>query len=156
MLKPLLNVYTNLEKIQISINGKSQYSHLIDLLSKLNQENINTGITYDILFEYLWLEKRNLSEIKQLPRDFYIRTRIEIFRNLKSGNENYKKLITVFRDLVQTRLRKILNAISISPEIVSSKEFTNKLTIEEEILVKEISNFVKDWINYVLGVYNDF
>ena len=128
------------------------------LAQKLVKENIVELFDEDFvkvndLDKQIWLERRSQFELRQLPKDFYSKVRLSITQYLAKGNDKEaKQLIQYFRELLHWRLRKILYVVGINVSIADSREVLEKLTIEEELLVKIISNLVKDWINVVLGI----
>ncbi len=104
------------------------------------------------LVEYIWLERRQ-PDLRPVPRDLYIKARLSMYENFLRGDERaVRNIQTNLRELVQQRLRKILTAIAMNPDIVVTREFLEKLTYEEEVLVRQIACLVKDWLTYVLGL----
>ncbi|MFP3196741.1 MAG: hypothetical protein RXQ74_07705, partial [Caldivirga sp.] len=67
-----------------------------------------------------------------------------------NGQGDSRELMTALRDLVSVRLRKILSMISVSPTGLP-QEVMDKLTIEEEILVKELTKVINPWFSRVIG-----
>jgi len=50
------------------------------------------------------------------------------------------------------RLRKILMLLAINPGLVESRDFLDKLTVEEEALVKSMAPLVREFLNSVVGL----
>jgi len=104
------------------------------------------------LVEYIWLERRQ-ADLRPLPRDLYVKARLSMYEQFLRGDERAVRTFQMnLRELVQQRLRKILNAAAMNPDLVLSREFLEKLTYEEEVLVRQIASLIKDWLTYVLGL----
>ncbi len=102
------------------------------------------------ILKRVWLENRAPSELRELPRDFYIRARL----SMVSGDQKSVRIYAQqLRELAQLRLRKILTLIAVNPPgIADSRDFLDKLTIEEEELVKSIAPLIKEFLNAVVGL----
>jgi Protein of unknown function (DUF1288). len=65
---------------------------------------------------------------------------------------NAKALTQQLRELAQLRLRKILMLWAINPGLVESRDFLDKLTVEEEALVKSMAPLIREFLNSVVGL----
>ncbi|WP_252901742.1 hypothetical protein [Vulcanisaeta sp. JCM 14467] len=84
-----------------------------------------------------------------MPRDFYVRARL----SMVGGDQRSVRLFAQqLRELAQLRLRKILMLLAVNPSIADSRDFLDKLTIEEEELVKSITPLIKEFLNTVVGL----
>ncbi|WP_069807596.1 hypothetical protein [Vulcanisaeta thermophila] len=98
------------------------------------------------IVKMFWLENRSPEELRELPKDFYIRARLSSIKNPDS------KITTQLKELARLRLRKILTTIAQNPGYAESREFMSKLTIEEEMLVRLIAPWIKEFMNSVIGL----
>lgn len=102
------------------------------------------------ILKRVWLENRAPSELRELPRDFYVRARLSMVGGDQKSVRIYAQQL---RELAQLRLRKILTLLSVNPpSIADSRDFLDKLTIEEEELVKSIAPIIKEFLNAVVGL----
>jgi DNA replication factor GINS len=115
------------------------------IASLLEEDRINS----EEILKRVWLENRSPSELRELPKDFYVRARLSMLGN---DQKNQRVLTQQLRELVQVRLRKILMLLAINPGLADSREFLDKLTIEEEALVKSIAPLIKEFINAMVGL----
>ena len=101
------------------------------------------------ILKRVWLENRAPSELRELPRDFYVRARL----SMVGGDQRSVRLFAQqLRELAQLRLRKILMLLAVNPGIADSRDFLDKLTVEEEELVKSIAPLIKEFLNAVVGL----
>lgn len=112
--------------------------------ASLTQQDL---VTIDDIKRIHWMESKESSELTKLDKLFYIRVKLSA---LSSGESNAKELLLTLRDLVSIRLRKIMAMIGVSPSGLP-KEVMDKLTIEEEVLVKELIKVVNPWFNRVVN-----
>ncbi len=157
MITRLLDLYVNSLKIAIQLDdGSKIFDHPLKILSLVRGgASLPKDLKIDVssLIESLWLERRSVNEIRHLPKDFYVRLRITLVELTRGGDESVlKQYIHSFKELAQLRLRKILHLVSISPEALTSRDLLSKLTVEEEVLVKEVSELVRSWLSYVIGL----
>ena len=101
------------------------------------------------ILKRVWLENRAPSELRELPRDFYVRARLSM---VGSDQRSVRLFAQQLRELAQLRLRKILMFLAVNPGIADSRDFLDKLTIEEEELVKSIAPLIKEFLNAVVGL----
>ncbi len=67
------------------------------------------------------------------------------------GEQEARQYEQILRELAQARLRKLLNAVAVSPSLVDTREFLDKLPVEEEALVREVSKAAGNWLDAVGG-----
>ncbi|ABW01227.1 hypothetical protein [Caldivirga maquilingensis] len=103
-------------------------------------------VTVDDVKRIHWTEGKE-AELTKLDKLFYVKARLSA---LGSGQGNSRELMIALRDLVSIRLKKILNMISVSPSGLP-QEIMDKLTIEEELLVKELTRVINPWFNMVIN-----
>ncbi|MGC9153598.1 MAG: hypothetical protein ACP5GY_07695 [Vulcanisaeta sp.] len=103
----------------------------------------------DEVLKRVWLENRAPSELRELPRDFYVRARLSM---VSTDERSLRTLAQQLRELAQLRLRKILMLLAVNPNIADSRDFLDKLTVEEEVLVKSIAPMLKEFLNSVVGL----
>jgi len=101
------------------------------------------------ILKRIWLENRAPSELRELPKDFYVRARLSM---VGGEQRNAKALTQQLRELAQLRLRKILMLLAINPGLVESRDFLDKLTVEEEALVKSMAPLIREFLNSVVGL----
>ncbi|MGC8607528.1 MAG: hypothetical protein ACP5GZ_03360 [Vulcanisaeta sp.] len=106
-------------------------------------------ISSEEILKRVWLENRAPSELRELPRDFYVRARLSMVSGDQKSVRVYAQQL---RELAQLRLRKILTLLAVNPGIADSRDFLDKLTIEEEEVVKSIAPIIKDFLNAVVGL----
>lgn len=112
--------------------------------ASLTQQDL---VTLDDVKRAHWVEGKESSELTKLDKLFYVKARLSALSNGQGGS---RELMTALRDLVSVRLRKILSMISVSPTGLP-QEVMDKLTIEEEILVKELTRVINPWFSRVIG-----
>ena len=103
-------------------------------------------VTVDDVRRIHWAEGKE-TELTKLDKLFYVKARLSALSN---DQGNSKELVIALRDLVSIRLKKILNMISVSPSGLP-QEVMDKLTIEEELLVKELTKVINPWFSMVIG-----
>ncbi len=156
MIRELVDVYINSGIVRVEVENETVHT-LIPLLA---ERAIRSGsrlaetsrLGPEKLVELCWVERR-YSDIRPIPRDIYVRTRLLMIEAQR--NDDTKTIRDVqhnLRELIQLRLRKILNVIAVNPDLAISREFLDKLTVEEEVLVRKLVSIIKDWIMYVLGL----
>jgi len=99
-------------------------------------------ITPEEIQKRLWLESRSHGELRPLPKEFYVRARLSL---------TDKAALSQLRELIHLRLRKIMIQVSMNPPLAESREFMEKLTLEEEALVKSMVVQIKEFMEYVVG-----
>ncbi len=65
------------------------------------------------ILKRVWLENRAPSELRELPRDFYVRARLSMVGGDQKSVRIYAQQL---RELAQLRLRKILTLLSVNPQ----------------------------------------
>ncbi len=156
MIRELVDVYVNSGIVRVEIENDTVHTTIPLLAERAIREGARLGeasrIGPEKLVELCWVERR-YSDIRQIPRDIYVRARLLM---IEAQRKDEIKLIRDvqhnLRELVQLRLKKILNVIAVNPDIAISREFLDKLTVEEEVLVRQIVSIIKDWLMYVLGL----
>lgn len=92
-----------------------------------------------------WIESRDPGTIQKLDEDFYVKVRLAIMQMELKGEDqrivNSAKATLV--DIVRLRLQKILRAVTANPEL--SRDFSEKLTLEERALYASLCRSVKMW-----------
>ncbi|GEM_PF-6438447 len=155
MIIQTLDTYVNIEEVRLvgSDENYLETNHQIAtyLLRKGYELFRDYKVSNEDLHNALWLEKRSMHELRTLPKNYYINIRLNLVKEV-SNDKNFKEMITNFKELVYLRLRKILQLLLINPEALISRELLSKLTIEEEVLVRFLSQILKEWVNYVLGI----
>ncbi len=114
-------------------------------LAQLIQQDF---ISLDDLRKIHWRENKSLNELQELDRGFYIRARLSM---AQLGEQEVRQYEQVLRELAQARLRKLLNAVAVSPSLVGTREFLDKLPVEEEALVREVGKAAGGWLDVVGG-----
>lgn len=155
MIIQTLDTYVNIEEVKLVKSDENylETSHEIAtyLLRRGYELFRDCKISNEDLHNALWLEKRSVYELRTLPKNYYINIRLNLVKEVDS-NKNFKEMITNFKELVYLRLRKIFQLLLINPEALISRELLSRLTVEEEVLVRFLSQTLKEWINYVLGI----
>ncbi len=156
MIRELVSVYVNSGLVKVDICGSRTLSAIPLIAEKLIRSGEQLGEEHRIrpekLVEYYWLERRH-GDIRNVPKELYILSRLSMVEALKKDDaKTIREIQHNLRELIQLRLRKILSVVAVNPDIALSREFLDKLTIEEEILVRKIVSLIKDWIIYVLGL----
>jgi DNA replication factor GINS len=158
----LIDLYSALECIKVAVNrdvdridlglltiGPYRAGSIVTMPPQFTEIMIKRGvaslpsesrITPEEVQKRLWLESRSPGELRPLPRDFYLRARLSTDR----------VLLNQLRELVQLRLRKIMVQVSMNPTLAETREFLEKLTLEEEVLVRFIASHVKDFLGSVV------
>ncbi|MGC8570148.1 DNA replication complex GINS family protein [Caldivirga sp.] len=103
-------------------------------------------VTIDDVRRIHWTEGKE-TELTKLDKLFYVKARLSALSN---GQGNSRELMIALRDLVSIRLKKVLNMMSVSPSGLP-QEIMDKLTIEEELLVKELTRVINPWFNMVIS-----
>jgi len=157
MIRELVDVYLNSGIVRIELRGADKVeselpAEVPDKVKRGFELIEDFRIGYEKIIEYQWLERRSDS-IRQVPKDLYLRARLTIQECLARGGEKEVRQIQAgLRELVQLRLKKILSAIAMNPDLALTREFLEKLTLEEEVLTRQIAKIVKEWLEYVLGL----
>lgn len=144
------NVETEVPRWMAYVLAKKQKAELLD------EEKI--GI--EELARLGFLETRTAktpSSIHKLPLDFYvkIKNRFEILREMLKNNpspnliEEYRNMEMFVRDIIRSRLRKIL---TLTLTIEEPKEIIERLTPEERTLYRLLRNIIKIWIKETSGL----
>ena len=126
-------------------------------LAKLSPEE---KVTIEELARLAFLETRTIgtaSTLQKLPSEFYVKVKheIEVSLNELSRNpssktiEKYRKIEMFVRDIVRSRLRKILSLVLTVEE---PKDVIVKLTPEEKTLYRVLRDIVKFWIEETTGL----
>ncbi|BDR91423.1 DNA replication complex GINS family protein [Vulcanisaeta souniana] len=115
------------------------------VVSLLDEDKVGS----EEILKRVWLENRAPSELRELPRDFYVRARLSMVGGDQKSVRIYAQQL---RELAQLRLRKILTLLAVNPGIADSRDFLDKLTVEEEMLVKSIAPLIKDFLNVLVGL----
>ncbi len=157
MIRELVDVYLNSGIIRVELRGVDKVESEIPAEVP---EKVKRGfeivedfkLNYERILEYQWLERRSDS-IRQIPKDLYVKARLTLQEGLiKEAEKEIRQIQAALRELVQLRLKKILSAVAMNPDLALTREFLEKLTFEEEVLVRQIAKLVKEWIEYVLGL----
>jgi len=92
-----------------------------------------------------WIESRDPNEIQKLDEDFYVKARLAIMQmELKGGdNRAISSAKATLLDIIRLRLQKVLKAVTANPEL--SRDFSEKLTLEERALYASLCRSVKMW-----------
>lgn len=106
----------------------------------LTQQDI---VTMEELGRILWSESKD-NDLITLDKLFYVKARLSLIMN----GDHAKEYSSMLRELVLMRLRKILIMLSMSPSGLP-QNVLEKLTIEEEVLVKELAKLIEPWVNAV-------
>ncbi len=117
-------------------------------------------VTIEELARLAFLETRTIgtaSTLQKLPPEFYVKVKheIEALLNELSRNptseviEKYRKAEMFIRDIVRSRLRKILNLVLTVEE---PKDIITKLTPEEKTLYRVLRDIIKFWIEETTGL----
>ncbi len=105
----------------------------------------------DEVLKRYWIENKS-AELRELPKDFYIRVRLTLDSMGNSENGNGRALLNQVKTLAQLRLRKILTSLVMNVNLVDSREFLDRLTYEEEFLVKLITPLIKGFFEEILDL----
>ena len=92
-----------------------------------------------------WIESRDPNEIQKLDEDFYVKARLAIMQmELKGGDDRtISSAKATLLDIIRLRLQKVLKAVTANPEL--SRDFSEKLTLEERALYASLCRNVKMW-----------
>lgn len=92
-----------------------------------------------------WIESRDPSDLQKLDEDFYLKARLSIALMEQRGEDERKigAAKAVLVDIIRLRMQKILKAVAANPE--PSREFVEKLSIEERALYASLCKSVKVW-----------
>ncbi|MEM0042688.1 MAG: hypothetical protein QXF46_01065 [Thermofilaceae archaeon] len=92
-----------------------------------------------------WIESRDLSAPQQLAGDFYLKARltVQLLEKSSEGSKKADAAKAMLVDIVRLRLQKILRAVLVNPEF--SRDFAERLTIEERALYACLCKVVSDW-----------
>ncbi|NPA22987.1 MAG: DNA replication complex GINS family protein [Crenarchaeota archaeon] len=156
MIRELVDVYINSGIVRIEVENDTVHTMIPLLAERAIREGAKLGETSRIgpekLVELCWVERR-YSDVRQIPRDIYVRARLLMIEAQKRDDtKTVRDVQHNLRELIQLRLRKILNVIAVNPDLAISREFLDKLAVEEEVLVRKLVSLIKDWIMYVLGL----
>ncbi len=157
MIRALVDVYLNSGMVRVELSSVDSIESVIpaaalDLIRRGYSLSDDFRVSYEKIVEHQWLERRSDS-IRQVPKELYLRSRLTMQEKLVRGLErDIRQIQAALRELVQLRLRKILNAIAMNPDVALTREFLDKLTLEEEVLVRQVAMIVKEWVEYVLGL----
>ena len=117
-------------------------------------------VTIEELARLAFLETRTIgtaSTLQKLPPEFYVKVKheIEVTLSRLSRNptseiiEKYRKTEMFVRDIVRSRLRKILSLVLTVEE---PKDVITKLTPEEKTLYRVLRDIIKFWIEETTGL----
>ncbi|MFP3210121.1 MAG: hypothetical protein RXR16_01320 [Thermocladium sp.] len=90
-----------------------------------------------------WRETKSINDLQELDRGFYVRARLSM---AQLGEQEAKQYEQTLKELAQARLRKLLNTVAVSPSLVDTREYLDKLPIEEEAIVREVSRIARSWV----------
>ncbi len=156
MIRELVDVYVNSGLVKVDLHGDRLLSTIPLIAEKLIKKGEQLCEEHRLrpekIVEYYWLERRSV-DLRKIPKELYTLSRLSIVE--ASKREDYKTVREIqhnLRELVQLRLKKILNVVAVNPDIAISRDFLDKLTIEEEILVRKIVSLIKEWFIHILGI----
>lgn len=98
-----------------------------------------------------WRETKSINDLQELDRGFYVRARLSMAQLEEQEAKQYEQIL---KELAQVRLRKLLNTVAVSPSLVDTREYLDKLPIEEEVIVREVSRIARSWVESMV-VNND-
>jgi hypothetical protein len=106
------------------------------------------------LYKIQWKERvQAAGQIAELPEDFYPKLRRylatakeEITKQPEKVTE-YEKAKTLARDIVNSRLKKIV-ALSSGP--IQGEQFTRKFTSEEKLIYQQLGKIISHWRNQII------
>jgi hypothetical protein len=106
------------------------------------------------LYKVQWKERvQAAGQISELSEDFYPKLRRylatakqEITKQPEKMQE-YEKAKTLARDIVNSRLKKIV-ALSSGP--TQGEQFTKKLTAEEKLIYQQLGKIITQWRNQII------
>ena len=101
-----------------------------------------------------WMEART-DELQEIPPNFYYLVRILINKlkekaikeNDFSAERRLQLVKSLVFDVVKCRLQKILKLVLANPN--PSREITNKMSIEEEVLYITLCRIINSWLDYM-------
>lgn len=107
---------------------------------------VDSGRLYSLqeLNKLRWIESKDLSEVQRLDEDFYVKARLSITTMASGGDASRAELAKAnLVDIVKLRLQKVLRAVAANAE--PSRDFAERLTVEERALYISLCKLVSSW-----------
>ncbi len=111
-------------------------------------------VTYDDVTSRIWLEEKAHNELKAHGKDYFMRVRATVgfllSRNDAESLRAGKLVLQRGRELANIRLRKIFSIMVLTPTALLSQEIVERLTYEEEVIVRAMSPRVKELVDSII------
>ncbi len=120
-------------------------------IARFREEELLSSV---MIYKIHWKERvQPLKRVSSLPKDFYPKLRRYLFdlkgETMRSTEKmrEYEKVIKLSRDVINTRLNKI---VSLSASPVETNEVLQSLAWEERILYDRLHGTISEWRSNIL------
>ncbi len=158
------NIVLNIDEVsEIEANTEADVPRWLAYeLSKSGLAELSSEerVTVEELARLAFLETKTIStasSLQKLSPDFYVKVKHEIELTMQQLSksptseiiEKYRKTEMFVRDIVRSRLRKILNLVLTVEE---PKDIISKFAPEEKILYRILRDIIKLWVEETTGL----